>query len=321
MRGVGVRKLISLWLIICLSLPIMMLCGCSDGATVSAAKDGQLKVVAAGFVAYDFCREVLGGEENIVMLGKSGVDMHSFEPTAADVVALAEADVFVFVGGEANKWAQGMINAAENATLLAVDMTKCAEHTHGHDEHEGHDHGADEHVWLSLENAKSIVSGICKAVKSAANINGIDEKNIDAYEKNAEEYIIRLDALKSRYQTMVASATRRAIVVADRFPFIYLVEELGLDYYAAFPGCSTETGASFAVLSELIESVSEFGAPVVFMIDGSDGAVAKNVCQATGARLATLDSAQVVSAKRMADGESYLNIMEKNLVALTEALN
>jgi zinc transport system substrate-binding protein len=313
------KKYVSLILIICLCLPIMTATGCSQGRS-SASEDGRLRVVCAGFVAYDFCRQVLGGDENITMLGKAGMDMHSFEPTAADILMLSEADVFVYVGGEANKWVDGMISAAENKELHLVDMTKCVKGIHS-DDHHGHDHGEDEHVWLSFDNAGEIVLSICEAVKKAAISNGVDEKVVDTYDKNARQYIDALTTLKGKYLDMVASAKRKMIVVADRFPFVYLVEELGLEYCAAFPGCSTETNASFAVQMELIEKTKENGIPVVFMIDGSNGAVAKKVCEQTGAKLATLDSAQIVSDARLAEGESYIDIMEKNYNALLEALN
>lgn len=313
------RRFVSLAMIICLCLTVMTATGCS-GTQSSAANDGELKVVCAGFAAYDFCRQVLGEDENIALLGKAGMDMHSFEPSAADILTLSEADVFVYVGGEANKWADGMISAAKNKELRLVDMTRCVQGIHAEDHHD-HDHGEDEHVWLSFDNAAKIVLDICSAVKESAKENGIDEKVIDTYDKNAQQYVEKLSSLKEKFVDMVSAAQRKTIIVADRFPFIYLVEELGLEYYAAFPGCSTETNASFAVQTELIEKTKECGAPVVFMIDGSNGAVAKKVCEQTGAKLAVLDSAQIVSESRIAAGESYINIMENNYKALLEALN
>jgi zinc transport system substrate-binding protein len=157
-----------------------------------------------------------------------------------------------------------MISAAENKELHLVDMTKCVKGIHS-DAHHGHDHGEDEHVWLSFDNAGEIVLSICEAVKKAAISNGVDEKVVDTYDKNARQYIDALTTLKGKYLDMVASAKRKMIVVADRFPFVYLVEELGLEYCAAFPGCSTETNASFAVQMELIEKTKDNGIPVVFM--------------------------------------------------------
>ncbi|MBQ9162316.1 MAG: zinc ABC transporter substrate-binding protein [Clostridia bacterium] len=318
------RKFILLVLIICLSLPIMTLSGCSEGETLPS-EDGKLNIVCAGFVAYDLCREVLGGEDGLTLLGRAGMDMHSFEPTAADVVALSNADVFVYVGGESSRWADGMIAAAKNSQLVTVKMTDygqklCSdEHAHGEGGHS--DHGADEHVWLSLDNAKGIVEAIRAAAERAAIANGIKKKVVDTYNKNAKEYTVQLDELQGDYEKMVESAERRVILVADRFPFVHLTCELGLEYYAAFPGCSTETNASFATQARLIEAVRKHDLPCIFKIDGSDGAVAQKVSAETGAKVLVLDSAQVVSSDRMAAGESYLNIMKKNFDALSEALN
>lgn len=314
------KKITVLILIICLSFSIMTATGCAGGE-VSPSEDGQLKILCAGFVAYDLCREILGGEEHLTLLGRAGMDMHSFEPTAADVAALAEADVFVLVGGESSKWADGMIRSAKNSKLATVKMVDysdevCAD-TH---DHEGEDHGSDEHVWLSVSNVLRIVDAIEEAVIKAAIANGIDEKTVDAYRQNANDYKMELGELKSQYEQMVANAKRNVILVADRFPFVHLTCELGIEYYAAFPGCSTETNASFATQAELIEKTRELSLPCVFKIDGSDGVIADKVADETGAKVLVLDSAQVVSAERMKT-ESYLDIMKKNFIALSEALN
>ena len=314
------KKITVLILIICLSFSLMTATGCS-GETTSPSEDGELKILCAGFVAYDLCREILGGEENLSLLGRAGMDMHSFEPTAADVAALSEADVFVLVGGESSRWADGMIRAAKNSKLATVKMLDYStEACTGHHDHEDEEHGEDEHVWLSLSNTERIVGAIREAVVKAAAVNGIDQKVIDTYTKNAEDYLVKLGELKQRYAQMVEAAERKVILVADRFPFAHLTCEFELEYYAAFPGCSTETNASFATQAELIEKTMELGLPCIFKIDGSDGVIAEKISAETGARVLVLDSAQVVSAERMRS-ESYLNIMEKILVALTEALN
>lgn len=313
------KKIIVLILIICLSLSVMTVSGCSDNVK-SPSEDGELKVLCAGFVAYDLCREILGGEESITLLGRAGIDMHSFEPTAADILALAEADVFVIVGGESSKWADGMLKSAKNESVITVRMVEYSKDVDSDHDHDHENHETDEHVWMSLSNVICIVGAIEDAICNAARANGLDEKVVDAYRQNAKKYSNELVALKSEFAQMVNNSRRRVILVADRFPFVHLACELGLEYYAAFPGCSTETNASFATQAELIEKTKELKLPCIFKIDGSDGVIADKISVETGARVLVLDSAQMVSAERMKT-EGYLNIMKKNLVALSEALN
>ena len=182
-----------------------------------------------------------------------------------------------------------------------------------------HDHGEhrapDEHVWLSLKNAVKITQALCDAVCE------IDTENSVVYKTNAENYIAKLSKLDEEYSDTVNSAARKTLMFADRFPFRYLVEDYGLTYYAAFAGCSSESEASFQTMAFLIDKTKELSLPVVLTIDGSDGSIAKTVCEESGAKSAELNSCQSVSAEDIANGTSYLGIMKNNLEVLREALN
>ncbi|MEE1011876.1 MAG: metal ABC transporter substrate-binding protein, partial [Acutalibacteraceae bacterium] len=266
-------------------------------------------------------KNIIGSEENLTLLIDNGGDLHSYEPTAQDIIRIGSADLFVYVGGNSDKWVESTLKSANNPDLKTLALTEIVE-TYKEEyvagmEHEHHnDHAADdEHVWLSLRNAAKITQALCDAVCE------IDKENEQIYKTNAADYIAQLNALDIEYTAVISSAKRNTLVFADRFPFRYLIEDYSLEYYAAFAGCSSESEASFQTMAFLINKTKELGIPLVMTIDGSDGSIAKTVCEETGAKSAELDSCQSVSSADIKNGTSYINIMKSNLEVLREALN
>lgn len=255
------------------------------------------------------------GVYSIILLGKEGQDMHSYEPTARDITNLAGADIVICTGAET--WLDGAISSSGNKDLIRVSMmevcdTMESDHDHDHD-HGGEDCnliGQDEHVWLSVENAiritQAIEDGLCR----------VDEKNAAVLQMGGDAFRSELVALKDDYAAMMADAVRDTVVIADRHPFAYLFRELGLNCIAAFPGCSSENSASFATQTMLIEKTRELELPYVFIMEGSDGKVAQVVSQETGAGVLVLNSMQVQTSRRL----SYVEAMRGNLDNLKKAL-
>lgn len=318
--GGKMKKIISV--ITVATLAALILCSCNSGV----AKKDMLSIVCTTFPQYDYLKNILGSEENLTLLLNDGGDLHSYEPTARDIVTISTADLFVYVGGNSDKWVESTLRSAGNASLKTVVLTELVktyeeeyvagmehnhEHEHKHDEH----CTPDEHIWLSLRNAAKITQSLCDAVCE------IDNKNASIYKSNAEKYISELNDLDTEYKSAVKAAKRKTVLFADRFPFRYLVEDYDLTYYAAFAGCSSESEASFQTMAFLIDKTKELSLPVVLTIDGSDGSIAKTVCSETGAKAAMLDSCQSVSAEDIINGTSYLKIMKNNLEVLKEALN
>ncbi|MGL5437943.1 MAG: metal ABC transporter solute-binding protein, Zn/Mn family [Lachnospiraceae bacterium] len=200
---------------------------------------------------------------------------------------------------------------------IADDMTG-QDHSHDEDEDDEDEAEFDEHVWLSLKNAMVITDAIC------GQISELDPEHTDLYQSNLAAYNAKLAELDAQYEQMVKNSSRDAIMIADRFPFRYLVDDYGLTYYAAFPGCSAETEASFDTIVFLSEKLNELQFPVIFDIDGSDGSIAKTVINNSsqqGTEVRTLNSLQSVSRADIEAGASYLNYMEENLNQLKGALN
>lgn len=316
------KKIISLIIILILTF---LLCSCGN----TAAKSEGLKIVCTAFPQYDYVKNILGSEAGLTLLVDDGADLHSYEPTAQDIIAIGSADLFIYIGGTSDAWVEGALKSANNPDLKTVALMDTVdtleeeyvagmEHDHEHEHVEAHDGdhtNEDEHIWLSLKKSAEITNYLCTA------ICGIDAQNAALYRANADEYIEKLNALDGEYQAVVDAAARKTVLFADRFPFRYLTEDYGLTYYAAFAGCSSESEASFETMAFLIDKTQELNLPVILAIDGSDGSIAGMISGETGARVLSLNSCQSVSAADIESGTNYLDIMKNNLEILREALN
>ena len=315
-------------LLLALWIPAAVLSGCAPQD--DSAASNKLNIVTTIFPAYDWVREILGDETDraeITMLLDSGVDLHSYQPTVDDIVKISDCDLFLYVGGESDGWVDDALKNAPNKErkvirLLDVlgDSAKAEETVAGMQEEE-HDHEEeaeyDEHIWLSLKNAQVLVAAISKALQET------DPARKDAYAANAAAYAEKLSALDGEYRAAVDSGKYKTLLFGDRFPFRYLADDYGLDYYAAFPGCSAETEASFETVSFLAGKMDALGLPCVLTIEGTQHKIAETIVQNTAQKnqqVLTMDSMQAVTANDAASGVSYLSIMEKNLSVLKKAL-
>ena len=296
-----------------------------------ALAEKKITIVAATFPLYDWTRQVLGenSDAELILLMDSGVDLHSFNPTAQDILRVASCDLFIYVGGESDEWVDDVLAAANNPDLVAIDLmevlgdsVKEEEVVEGMEEEaEEEDAGKeveyDEHVWLSLKNA----SILCQEI--ANRLGEIDPDGKTAYDANVAGYLEELSELDLEYQAMIENSSKKTVLFGDRFPFRYLTDDYGLNYYAAFVGCSAETEASFETVVFLANKVDELDLPAVLKIEGSDGKLAQTIVDNTtkqSAEILELDSMQSVTAADVAQGANYLAAMENNLFILQEAL-
>lgn len=315
-------------LLLALWIPAAVLSGCAPQD--DSAASNKLNIVTTIFPAYDWVREILGDETDraeMTTLLDSGVDLHSYQPTVDDIVKISDCDLFLYVGGESDGWVEDALKNAPNKDrqvirLLDVlgDSAKAEETVAGMQEEE-HDHEEeaeyDEHIWLSLKNAQVLVAAISEALQET------DPARKDTYAANAAAYVEKLSALDGEYRAAVDSGKYKTLLFGDRFPFRYLADDYGLDYYAAFPGCSAETEASFETVSFLAGKMDALGLPCVLTIEGTQHKIAETIVQNTAQKnqqVLTMDSMQAVTANDAASGVSYLSIMEKNLSVLKKAL-
>ena len=327
------KRIITLLLALALALS---LAACA--APGEKADDGKLQIVATLFPYYDFARAVAGGRADVTLLLSPGREAHSFEPTPLDAVTISEADVFLYNGGEGEYWVEEMLDAAgEHIAVKArmmdyVDalgeefsegMQGADDHDHDHGEHDhdsGEEHDSDEieydeHIWTSPKNAAILCRAVCEAICRA------DAENADFYRANCENYCAQLKTLDACFAILCTDAPRKLLVFADRFPMLYFCREYGLDYRAAFHGCSGDTEPSLATIKFLIDKVEDENIPVVYTIDFGTKKVAAVVSECTGAAIGTIYSMQTVSRADFDAGETYLTLMERNFEALRKGLN
>jgi zinc transport system substrate-binding protein len=309
-------------------MALFILCAPAFSGYGQAAPSGQkIKVITTIFAPYDFTRAVAGDKAEIAMLLPPGAESHSFEPTPRDIINIQKCDVFIYIGGESEDWIKKILNSADMGgmkTLALIDKVSAVEEeiVEGMQEEEEEEEKAeeaeepeyDEHIWTSPKNAKIITQAIADALADA------DPGNAAFYQGNARRHIAELDKLDRAFQAVVDGAARRAMVFGDRFPFRYFADAYKLSYFAAFPGCSTETEPSAATLVFLINKVKEEKIPVVFYIELSNEKMADMICEATGARKLLLHACHNITRDDFAKGETYLSLMTRNVGALKEAL-
>lgn len=304
-------------------------CGSTTGKNTDTNAPKTLSIVTTIFPEYDWVREITKGNDNveITMLLDKSVDLHSFQPSAEDIIKVSSCDMFIYVGGESDKWADEIISGAGSRNMAVInlldvlgDSVKEEELVEGMqgEEEESEEEGPeyDEHVWLSLKNAGILCEHIEKELEK------IDEKNSSLYASNTEKYLSALDSLDKSYEAAISDAPIRTVLFGDRFPFRYMTDDYGLDYYAAFVGCSAESEASFETVIFLAEKIDEMKLPSIIQIENSDGKIANAIKDATASKdqaIITLNSMQAVTSKDVENGAKYLDIMQSNLEELKKA--
>lgn len=315
------KKLFTVLLILSLSLS---LCGCKGGCYESGS--GELSIVATVFPAFDFAREVAGERASVCLLVPPGSESHSFEPTAQDILRIQNCDLLICNGGESEVWLEDMLESIDK-DIPRVVMMDCVQtleeevkegmqvqgHEHSEDEGHGHEPEYDEHVWTSPRNAALISQAISQRLCS------IDPENAQYFSSRCEAYCGSLLSLDEDFRSLLQGAGQPTMIFADRFPVRYFVEEYGLDYYAAYPGCAEQTEPSAKTVAFLIDKVREERTPAVFYIEFSNQKMADVICEDTGCKKLLFHSCHNVTRQQLDEGVSYLGLMEGNFETLRRA--
>ena len=314
------------------ALMMSSLCGCTN----KTDDNGKKKIVTTIFPEYDWVMNILGDkadEYEVTLLLDKGTDLHSYQPSVEDLAKVHSCDMFIYVGGESDVWADDALSQAVNKDMVVIDlleelgssvyeeeivegMQAEEEEDEGEAEEEGPEY--DEHVWLSLRNA----SVLCESIEKG--IAKLDPENASAYEANLQSYQTKLSELDQQYIDVVEGAAFDTLVFGDRFPFRYLVEDYGLNYYAAFVGCSAESEASFETVIFLSGKIDELGLKHIITIEGNNTGIAESIRDNTAGKdqdILVLDSMQSVTASDIQNGADYISIMSDNLNVLQSALN
>ena len=312
------KKIISIFLLSAILLTAFSGCYEKDKNDDS---NGKISVVSTGFAAYDFTKQIAGDLADIKMLLPPATESHSFEPTPQDIITIQNCDIFIYVGGESDEWVAGILESIDNSKMKVITLIDCVavleeEIVEGMSTEEDHDDdvAVDEHIWTSPQNAKLIVKKITQTLCE------VDPEHETEYIRKESFYQSELDKLDKSFREVVDQAVRKVIIFGDRFPFRYLTDAYGLEYYAAFPGCSTETEPSASTIAFLIDKIKETDIPVVFFVELSNQKIANTICEETSAKPLLLHSCHNISKNDFEKGITYLELMNDNILALKEAL-
>lgn len=288
----------------------------------------RVNIVCTIFPEYDWVRNIIDTENDtkttLTLLVKNGVDLHSYQPSATDMITLKNCDVLMFVGGESDKWIYDAIENPTNQNMIKINLMEVLKNhikeeeivegmqTKNKDELE-----YDEHVWLSIKNAKIICEYFTKTLISLV------PENAREYQIRYEEYLKKLDAMDLSFKAITSEAQNKTLIFCDRFPFRYLLDDYDLKYFAAFAGCSAETEASFETVAFLAKKLSEHDLNAVIVLENSDKKIAKTVignAKRPKCDILTMDSMQSVTLRQAFAGVSYISEMQKNLETIQTAL-
>ena len=323
-------------LIVMVFIPLMIFSACSQSGDVVSGDtenldNGQISIVTTIFPPYDFARAVLGNNANLTMLIPPGSEVHSFDPSPADIIKIQEADVFIYIGGESEAWVDSILdsidtNGKEIIRLMDYIKPLAEETVEGMEEGDHHHDGEsgdvtdeeaeyDEHIWTSPQNAIIMINAIADVLSET------DPKNADVYKENAANYNGSIQKVDDEIKDIVAKSDYKLLVFGDRFPFRYFTQEFGLDYRAAFNGCSAETEVSAGTLAYLINTVKDNNISYIFYIEMSNLNIAKSISEQTGAGMLLLHSCHNVSKEDFEKGTTYLMLMKQNADNLKKGLN
>ena len=293
-----------------LLLTLLLLC------TSCGQESESYDIVATIFPGYDFARSLAGDDLSIKQLLPPGAESHSYEVSARDIIAIQKCKIFICVGGESERWVDSILESMDEkprvirmmdcVDVLGEEIKEGMEHDHGHSDHDHREGKYDEHVWTSPKNAALIAQVLRDAMAEEF------PELADSVRSNADSYVGKILELDSRFESLFSKKDDTCLIFGDRFPLRYFVERYGIDYYAAFPGCSADSEASASTVAILINKIKEIGAPTVFYIEFSNHVIAESIAESTGVGTAQFNTCHNVSKKQLDEGATYLSLMEEN---------
>lgn len=301
-----------------LLLSCVLISTCFSGCSTSKTDNNKLQIISTIFPTYDFAKQICGNNAEVTILLPPELESHSYEPSPKDIIRIQNCDLFIYVGGESDSWIDKILNSMDTP-IKTIKMMDCVNVL----EEEIHDTSADqednlpeydEHVWTSPKNSIKIANAIGNAVCK------IDKKHIQTYKNNTTTYIKNLNTLDNDFTNFFATVKNKTIIFGDRFPFRYFTTAYGLNYYGAFPGCSTETEPSVSAITFLIDKIKSENISTVFYTEFSNHKIADSIAETTKTKTALLNSCHNVSKSDLASGVTYISLMKQNLATLKEAM-
>ena len=303
---------------------ILTLPGCTSSKS-ETSKSEKITVIATLFPQYDFAKQIAGNKAEVSLLLPPGTESHTYDPTPADILKVSNSDIFLYTGKEMEPWADKIINSVKNKNLIVgnvstgIDLMKL-EHHHHDDEHDHektshHEHNFDPHIWLDPNLAAKMVDNITLIFCQK------DPQNSDYYKGNSEIYKNKLYELDENFKNMINSSKRKSIVFAGRFAHLYFINHYGLEYIAAFDGCSTEAEPSVKKISKIIDFIYKNNIPAIYYEEISEPKVANSIAEQTGTKTLKFSTLHNVTKEQLENNITYIDLMQENLENLRQGLN
>ena len=299
-----IKRFMCLLLAVACAVCLFASCGESNKSS------NKISIVTTIFPYYDLVRQIAGDKAELSLLISAGSEPHEYEPTPKDIVNIKSADLFIYNGGESDEWVENILSSIGDSVKV-IKLFDCADLIYEQDINHIEGDEYDEHIWTSLANMSKFSDCV------ADELSKLDKDNSEYYSKNSESYNASLEKLENDFASMVDNSAKKTVVIADRFPLLYLFTEFGIKCESAFPGCTSETQPSPKTVSKLINFVKNNGIDVVFKIDNSSDSLGKTILDG---EVKTLYSLHNVTKEQFDSGETYISLMELNLNALKEAL-
>ncbi len=298
-------------------------------------KTNKIQIITTLFPQYDFAKQIVGDRAEVTLLLPTGVESHAYEPTPKDILAIHNADLFVYTGENMEAWVPRLLTDINTAKTTVIDLSATLDletktHTHAEDEHtneaihtniqkedeHGHTHdGNDPHIWTNPLYAKEMMETILAAVVSK------DPGNETYYTENAQNYIQQIDEIHDELEELTKNAKRKKIIFAGHFALSYFTEQYGLEYIAAYPNTSSESEPSVKDITNMIDVIQAENIPVIYYEELTEPKIAKSIQEQTGVKTLLLHSLHNVSKEEFEQGVSYVSIMKQNIENLKEGLN
>lgn len=310
------KKFFSMILVcVLLSLSAFVIAGCNKVSTENDVDNGKIKIVSTIFPYYDFARNIAGDKADVKMLLSPGNEPHSYDPSPSDIVSIENCDIFIYNGGESDEWVESVLESLQNSHIRIIKMMDYVDVLNEQETDHTVNDEFDEHIWTSARNAQKMSKIISDTLKQT------DATNADYYSDNELIYSQMLSNLDKQISSVVENSSSNTVVFGDRFPFLYFVNDYGLNYECAFPGCSSETEPSISTVKRLIDFVKNEKIPVVFYLEFSNGKTADLIAEDTGAKTLEFSSCHNVTKEQFESGVSYISLMQQNAKNLEEALS